>query len=66
MQIYFPLLPLDHRANFFWLCGFLKIFSKILPIKVDVEMFFPIVAPITPGDHKLNEIDSALYQEALV
>jgi hypothetical protein len=44
----------------------LKRFSKISPIEADIEMFSPIVAPITPGDHKLNEIDSALYQEALV
>jgi hypothetical protein len=30
-------------------------------------MFYPIVAPhITPMDHELNQIDSPLYQEALV
>jgi hypothetical protein len=41
----------------------LKRFSKInLPIEADVEMW----PPITPGDHKLNKIDFALYQEALM
>jgi hypothetical protein len=44
----------------------LKRFSKIFPIEADVEMFSPVVAPITPGDHKLNKIDSVPYQEALV
>jgi hypothetical protein len=41
-------------------------FSKIFPIEADVEIFYPIVALITPGDHELNKIDSALYQEAPV
>jgi hypothetical protein len=45
---------------------YLKRFSKIFPIEADVDMFYPIVAPhITPRDHELNKIDSALYQEAL-
>jgi hypothetical protein len=44
MQRYFSLLQLDHLASkfelffFFWLCGFLKRFSKILPIEADVEI----------------------------
>jgi hypothetical protein len=29
-------------------------------------MFSPFVGPYNPGNHKLNKIDSALYQEALV
>jgi hypothetical protein len=42
-------------------------FSKIFPIEADVDMFYPIVHhPITPWDHELNKIDSALYQVALV
>jgi hypothetical protein len=48
MQHYFSLLPVDHLASkfeLFWLCGFLKRFSKIFPIEADVEMFDPIVAP---------------------
>jgi hypothetical protein len=50
MQNYFPLLPLDHLARkfeLFWLCGFLKRFSKSFPIEADVEIFYPIVAPHT-------------------
>jgi hypothetical protein len=43
----------------------LKRFSKIFPIEAVVEMLYPTVAPIIPGDHELNKIDSALYQEAL-
>jgi hypothetical protein len=43
------LLPLDQLASkfeyLFWLCGFLKRFSKIFPIEADLEMFYPIVAP---------------------
>jgi hypothetical protein len=69
MQNYFSLLSLDHLARqfeLFWLCGFLKRFSKIFPIETDVEIFYPIVAPMTPGDHAVNKIDSALYQEALL
>jgi hypothetical protein len=54
MQRYFSLLPLDHLASkfepFFWLCGFLKRFSKIFPIEADVEMFYPIVAPYNPWE----------------
>jgi hypothetical protein len=48
MQNYFSLLPLDHLArkfDLFWICGFLKRFSKTFPIAADVEIFFPIVAP---------------------
>jgi hypothetical protein len=41
----------------------LKRFSKNFPIEVDVEMLNPNVALIAPGDHELNKIDSALYQE---
>ena len=45
-------------------------FSKTFPIEADVDMFYPIVhlplPPITPWDHELNKIDSALYQVALV
>jgi hypothetical protein len=29
-------------------------------------MFYPIVASHNPGDHELNKIDSALYQETLM
>jgi hypothetical protein len=38
MQNYFSLLPLDHLARkfeLFWLCGFLKRFSKIFPTEED-------------------------------
>jgi hypothetical protein len=63
-------LPLDHLASkfeyLFWLCRFLKRFSKIFPIEADVGIFYPIVAPLTSGHQKLNKIDSALYQEALM
>jgi hypothetical protein len=67
MQSYFPLLPLDHLVCKFelWLSGLLKRFSKIFPIQADVDMFNPTVASHNPGDHELNRIDSALYQEAL-
>jgi hypothetical protein len=58
MQSYFSLLPWDHLASkfeLFWLYGFLKRFSKIFLIEVDVEMFFPYSGPITPGT--LNQIN---------
>jgi hypothetical protein len=45
---------------------FLEEIFKDFPIEVDEKMFYPIVTPITPEDHELNKIDSALYQEALV
>jgi hypothetical protein len=44
-------------------------FSKIFPIEADVDIFYPIVQhprPINPWNRKLNKIDSALYQVALV
>jgi hypothetical protein len=44
----------------------LKRFTKIFPIEADVEMFYPIVALITPEDQGLDMTDSALYQEALL
>jgi hypothetical protein len=45
---------------------FLENIFKDFPIEADVEMFYPTVALITPGDHELHKIDFALYQEALV
>jgi hypothetical protein len=55
MQRYFSLLSFDHLASkfepfFFWLCGFVKRFSKIFPTEADVEMFYPIVAPYNPRE----------------
>jgi hypothetical protein len=59
-------MTLQVNLKFVWLSGFLKRFSKIFPIEADVEMFNPNVALIAHGDHELNKIDSALYEEALV
>jgi hypothetical protein len=45
----------------------LKRFSNIFPIEADVDLnVLPYSGLITPKDHELNKIDSALYQEALV
>jgi hypothetical protein len=45
----------------------LKTFSK-KPLKQMRNIFYPIVLwpLITPENHKLNQIDSTLYQEALM
>jgi hypothetical protein len=62
-------LSLDHlgsKFELFWRSGILMRFSKIFPIEADIDMFYPIVAPHNPKVIKLNKIDSALYQEALV
>jgi hypothetical protein len=57
MQSYFSLLSLDHLASkfeLFWLSGILKRFSKMFPNEADVDMFYTVVALITPGDHELT------------
>jgi hypothetical protein len=45
---------------------FLKDIFKDFPIEVDEETFYPIVAPHNPQGPWIKQIDSALYQEALV
>jgi hypothetical protein len=58
---------LESKFEQFWLSGFLKRFSKIFPIEPDVEKCFTLLWPlITPRDHELNKIDSALFKEALL
>jgi hypothetical protein len=70
MQSYFSLLPLDHLASkyeLFWLSGILKRFLKIFPHWIRWKIYFTVLWPlITPKEHELNKIDSALYPEALV
>jgi hypothetical protein len=51
MQNYFSLLPLDHLAGKFELFGSVvssRDFERFSRIKVDVDMFYPIVAPHDP------------------
>jgi hypothetical protein len=64
--IWFWLDHLTSKFELFWLGGFLKRFSKTSPLK-QMKKFFTLLWPlITPEDHELNKIDSAVYQEALV
>jgi hypothetical protein len=44
----------------------LRDFQRLFLIEADVEMFYNCGTSYFPLGHEVNEIDSALYQEALM